>query len=303
MNQIFEVHYRELNEARQKYCRDNNIDIKKVFWKVSAEVKNLVEGKSSSTLTLVKSKPWTNEQFQIGILVLKYMYNSIFELSPEKVDALWEENKDNGGKDFLEATGTKGLVDKIVAESLYNSKARQNFKDCLLDTKKFILKTIYPEYYRATYNDKYDIINDVINADEDTIHNLKTLGKIKTTVVNNRSVQMGTVVDEILYEAFEANFKIRNGICSFEDKLKFLSEHKSNHLKQMSFIKIMNNRGCYASPLDFYYLNSPKEMQDLYFKDYKILRSKSQKKDEISEVLNTYLDYKKNHEGDYDFEY
>ena len=280
--------YKVLRQRREDYCKSHGIHKTKIINMVLPEVINLIKGKSSSTLPLTKTKPWTNEQYYVGMAVLGYMFDNIVRLPPEKIDALWEEDRANNGKNFLESTGTKSLVDKIISESLCNSVERKKFKDCLLDSKKFILKSLYPEYYKATYNEKYNVIDDLVNADEETINNLKLVGKVKTTVTNNRSVQMGNVVDELIYEAFEGNFKARQGIVDFKDKLIFLSNAKQYHLKQMSFIKIMNNRGCYASPLDFYYLNSPKELQDKYFDEYKELRDSTQKKDEITDILNEY---------------
>lgn len=280
--------YDSLKRRRENYCEAHNIHKTKIISKVLPEVVGLVKGKSSSSLPLSKTKSWTKEQYYIGVAVLSYMFDNVAGLSPEKVDALWEEDRINNGKSFLESTGTKSLVDKIISESLCNSVERQKFKDCLLDSKKFILKTLYPEYYKATYNEKYDVINDLVNASEDTIRNLKVVGKTKASISSNRSIQMGAVVDELILEAFEGNFKARQGIVNYKDKLIFLSQAKHFHLKQMSFIKIMYNRGCYASPLDFYYLNSPKELQDTYFEDYKKLREHSQKKDEITEILDEY---------------
>lgn len=277
--------YEELRENRAKFCRDHGVPQKMVM----IEAKNLVlNGRTSSNFTTKKTKGWSDTEYYCALSVLKYMFDEIYMLSPEKIDALWQYEESYGTYKFLEATVTKTLIDKILSESLNRRKACEILKDCLLNEKKFILKSLYPDYYSATYNNTYDIFNDVINADGITLRDLKTNGKPRSKASHNKTYSMGNIVDSILMEAFEANFSAREKIIDYKDKLLFLAQYKKNHINQLPFFKILKSRTCYASALDFYYLNSSEELQTKYFTTYFNLRNQYQKNDICTTFFQAY---------------
>lgn len=269
----------EIKIKRLEFCKEHGINPRKIM---IASRELITKGRVNSTINTNKMKKWTNKELWVAIGTLQYMFQEIYNLSPEQVDALWPTKKD-AERMFLEETVTKSLVNKICEEA-----PKDVIKNCLFNNKKIILKMIFPEYYDQTYS-HYDILEDVINAKQDTLFDLRMAGKYKGTVKSNKNNNKGKLVDEIILEGIEANFNIREKIYNYPDKLLFLSQAKVNHFKDLGFMKIIQGRGFYSSALDFYYMNSPKELQKRYFEYYKTLRGESQKKDAITEIMNNIL--------------
>ncbi len=274
--------YQLLKDKRMEYCKKYHINPIHITG-VSKDL--ILKGRTSANvLDMNKVNSWKKSDFNLAIATLRYMYSEIFDLSPEKIDALWLDDEDS---QFLLSTATRTLVDKIISECSSNIQ-----KDCLFNSKKIVLRLVYPEYYKATYNNKYDVLTDIINADGKTLRDLKVAGKSKTTLIKNKKDNKGTLVDELILEGLEVNFEAREKVFDYSEKLKFLANIKENHLNSLGVIKILKGRGCYASALDFYYLNSPIEKQKEYFSEYVKLRKNSQKEDEITEILNRFKENK-----------
>lgn len=274
--------YELLRKKRFEFCEAHNIIPKKLV--STAKELMLIGRTSKDTINLNKMNAWSDSQYYTAIGALRYIFEEIYDLSPEKIDALWRDEDKEAEKNFLNAVGIKGLVDKIVSES----PSKNNIlKDCLFNKKKIILKLAYPDYYKATYREKYDVIEEVLNATGTTYKDLLTAARSKNLVSNNKSMSMGKEVDNLIMEALEANFKAREKIIDYKDKLTFLAAYKKNHLNSFSIYKILNQRGCYSSLLDFYYLNSSVQNQIKYFNEYIELRDKYQKEDCLSEIIKT----------------
>lgn len=271
----------KIKEKRLEYCKEYNINPRKIMT-ISREL--ITKKRVNNTLDTNKMRSWNKNDLNIAIITLKYMYEEIYNLSPEQVDALWKDNKEDERK-FLDATVTKSLVLKIISES-----SKETLKDCLFNNKKIILKTLYPEYYNHTYNSKYNILTDVINADATTIRDLRAAGRFKAAIKGSKHNNNGALVDEIIKEGIEANFDIREKIRNYPDKLLFLAQSKQNHFKDLGLMRLIESRGCYASALDFYYLNSSEDLQKEYFYDYLDLRNQYQKRDDISFIINQVAD-------------
>lgn len=267
----------KIKEKRLEYCKEYNINPRKIMT-ISREL--ITKKRVNNTLDTNKMRSWNKDDLNVAIVTLKFMFEEIYGLSPEQVDALWKDNKEDERK-FLDTTVTKSLVLKIISES-----PKEVLKDCLFNNKKIILKTLYPEYYNHTYCSKYDVLVDVINASPTTIRDLRAAGRFKATIKGNKHNNNGTLVDEIIKEGIEVNFDIREKIRSYPDKLLFLAQSKQNHFKDLGLMRLIEARGCYASALDFYYLNSPEELQKEYFYDYIKLRNQYQRKDDVSNIIN-----------------
>lgn len=282
METDIEEKYKLLRQRRLKYCKEHNINPRRIM----VATKELITKGRTGELDMNKMHPWTKEDFNVGIGVLKYMYEEIYELSPEKVDALWRLDK-GLESEFLVSTVTKNLVEKIVSES-----SDKILKECLFNDKKIILKMMYPEYYLLTYNNKYDVMTDIVNASGYTLRDLKDAGRSKTAIKGNKSNSKGRLVDSLILEGFEAYFNAK-GVYDYSDKLFTLSRAKAEKINKLGMIKVLENRGCYASALDFYYLNSPVNFQKEHFREYIRLRKTSQKQDEITNLLNCFSNNRK----------
>jgi len=101
-----------------------------------------------------------------------------------------------------------------------------------------------------------------------------------------KSYNHGEGVDKIVYKAMKDCLPIF--IMDTDTMFKALALPKENDFYKYGFAKIIEARGCYDSPLDFYFLNSPMEYQIEHFEEY--LNAREYAKLPHSKILDTYVE-------------
>lgn len=196
---------------------------------------------------------------------------------------------------------------------------------CLFDQKRIVFATVYPEYYNEKFSEfepmeifyaKGDLKGALVRAAkicnpdagvETGLQNNDGTFK-KVNVRNGVKKTYGKFVDKILFDAIEKVFDASK--CD-EDELRDDGFPKDDTYKRMEWfgyfknwkniseknmpgcIAIIKERGCYACPLDFYFLNMPPEKQLEYVDDFMYIRNKANIPQEP--MLNRlYMIYKEN---------
>lgn len=80
----------EIKIKRLEFCKEHGINPRKIM---IASRELITKGRVNSTINTNKMKKWTNKELWIAIGTLQYMFQEIYNLSPEQVDALWPTKK------------------------------------------------------------------------------------------------------------------------------------------------------------------------------------------------------------------
>lgn len=157
-------------------------------------------------------------------------------------------------------------------------------REAMFDNKKILFRLCWPEYYKEHYAipKAMDIFNctgelkgnlvraSAIKDFEDEPEQEKKIlqnGKFSTAKKERKRVyNHGQEVDDIIY------WSMKQILPLFEMKTKdlYLSLAKPREAgwSKYGFVKVIEARGCYPTPLDFYFLNSPMEYQVDHIDEY-----------------------------------
>ncbi len=231
----------------------------------------------------------------------KYIIEEIMELTPAEYDAIYNTA-------FNQRSVLDHIIRKIVATAPY-----EVIKETLFDKKKTLFRVCWPEYYKTTYKTPtvYDIFNatgDIKNAlshagaikdtENKTLKQQLNNGKFSTSKERKRNYNRGAEVDKILYDAMSQMLPLYE--MTTPELYLCLAKPKEAGWSYFGFVKIIASRGCYPSPLDFYFWNSPQEYQWEHFEEYLEAREKAKlKKLPIIELFKKAYFIKKENEYEY----
>lgn len=166
-------------------------------------------------------------------------------------------------------------------------------QECAFIRKRLLFKMVYPEFYKDNFK---EILPEEIFfvSGEDKASLARAAKPVVNKIEGNEVVNSdGAIVDRIIMNTIQETFKIVGitdpvqimEILTNKKQLKEISkkiqdEPKSSNSsaknsKVPGCLSIINERKCYPSYLDFYFLNLPKEEQLFAVDDYIAIRNKA----------------------------
>lgn len=211
-------------------------------------------------------------KLQLMIEAVKYLIEDVMGLTPEEYDAIYSTA-------LNQKTTLHHAIRKIA-----NAASPTILREAMFDNKKILFRLCWPEYYKEHYAipKAMDIFNctgelkgnlvraSAIKDFEDEPEQEKKIlqnGKFSTAKKERKRVyNHGQEVDDIIY------WSMKQILPLFEMKTKdlYLSLAKPREAgwSKYGFVKVIEARGCYPTPLDFYFLNSPMEYQVDHIDEY-----------------------------------
>ena len=223
-----------------------------------------------------------NKQKNYAVLVeaTRYIVEEIMGLTPAEYDAIYSA-----------ALNQKACIDYAARKIVQGASAAIN-AEALFDAKKTLFRICWPDYYRETYKKPQprdifyaqgEIKSALIRAGRVRLFNDATdgvgidilqNGRFSTKKKERRRVyNHGDEVDKIVYWAMDAIFSQIEITTS--DLFDSLANPKKHGWDSYGFTDIIEGRGCYPSPLDFYMLNSPQDYQLAHIEEYIAAREKA----------------------------
>ena len=213
-----------------------------------------------------------NESLSVLVATFKEIVN-ICNLTVEEYNRSWSVaiNK----KMFLE-----NISRKITALASDEDK-----EECAFQRKRLLFKIVYPDYYKENFNPikPYDLIHVGGEDKASLVRAAKPLIN-KEEKENTEITSDGAIVDRIIMKAINAGFKTSD-VTDKIQIMKNLTDEKAirdlgdSSAGQKSSLPgcfhIINERKCYDSYIDFYFLNLPKEEQLLYVDDFMKIREEA----------------------------
>lgn len=196
----------------------------------------------------------------------------------------------------------KNLANLIVKTAPEEVKIK-----CLFNYKRILFASVYPDFYEKVFpqiesSDIYYCSGDIksslkkasmirldsLRDGEELTDQKKKDGTYKKERASKAKGLHGKQIDELLYHALDEILTV-NGMEEFVDKLDFLATVKSFYNSQNTqmpgIYSIIEARGCYDSPLDFYMLNSPVDIQHENFFEYIKIRRQAQGTNELLDMI------------------
>lgn len=211
---------------------------------------------------------------------VKYIVEEVMELTPEEYDAIYSNTLNQ-----------KAHIDYAIRRIVEGADRTTNRKAMFI-SKQTLFAIVWPEYYNLHYEEPNPWA--IFNASGEIKSGLLRAGKprnvrdevegvglrqnkngdfveepAKKRTVSNH----GDEVDAIVYWAMKEVFEHIE--IPTKDLFQSLADPKAFGWSKLGFVKIIAERKCYASPLDFYFLNSPPKWQEKYMYDYRDAREKA----------------------------
>lgn len=229
----------------------------------------------------------SEQRKSLNIETLRFIVTEVYKLSPEQMDSIW-------ANDVIIRMNVTSLVKEIVSDATDSLK-----EATLFNTRLIVLHECFPEYYKCTYPETYDVI-DVIQASGSTLKTLCKAGRVDADRLSLKlssadypkkraaigSGTSGEIVDKIAYNALSVFLKTATSTDDIGEHLEALAHPSILKIKSLGVTKVINARGCWKSLLDFYYLNSSAAAQTIFFEKYKRLRMETQEYDAISAFMD-----------------
>ncbi len=268
-----------LQRSKEKYEKSEGMVDKYLISHVKNRLFSCYDGTAMSKLP-------PSQRYRLNIETFHFIVTEVYKLSPKQLDAIWSY-------EVLVHMNLSSLVKEI------DEDAPDEVKEATLFNRRFIiLHECFPEYYRSTYPERYDV-RDVIDASGATLKRLCKAGRVDTKKISaicskdenskkakGGSRNSGEIVDKIAYNALNVFLKTALKTDDIKEHLTALAYPKLLKLKSLGVSKVIISRGCWSSLLDFYYLNSPPAIQTMFLKDYCKLREETQEYDAISAFLD-----------------
>ena len=152
-------------------------------------------------------------------------------------------------------------------------------EECAFQRKRMLLKMVYPEYYEANYEKirPYELF--FVNGENKAC--LARAAKPSPDNEDNTKSSDGAIVDRLIFNAINESFakiditdklKIMQ-IISDEKKIRAIANPTPMQKNTVpGCFSIINERQCYKSYLDFYFLNMSKEDQLFLVDDFMQIR-------------------------------
>lgn len=253
------------------------------------------------------------EPLQDLVLTLRFIVEKMCGLTPEEFDSVYSTRTNK--KIHVENLTRK--ISEMVSDDVKEK--------CFFEQKRIIFATVYPEYYKQKFADFK--AEDIFNAKGDLKGALVRAARIcnpdagvdtslenndgsfkKVNIRNGVKKTYGKFVDKIIFNAIDE--VLENSLKEDEDELRDDGFLKDSTYKKMEYLAssknykspdktkygcfaIIDERGCYACYLDFYFLNMPPEKQLEYVDDFMYIREKAKiQKEPMLDML--YDIYKEN---------
>lgn len=243
--------------------------------------------------TIFGTSKMKSEQNQLDIMVktLRFIVEEMCGLTPEQFATIYSTKTNK--KIHVENLTRK--ISEVVSDEVKEK--------CLFEQKRIIFATAYPEYYREKFSDfkpdeifyaKGDLKGALVRAaricnpdagfDTSLQNNDGTFKKVN--IRNGVKKTYGRFVDKIIFNAIEGVFD--QSKKPEKEEYRYDGFPKDEVYRRMEYfvnnkwkgadkvpgcISIIKERGCYAHPLDFYFLNMPPEKQLEYVDDFMYLRN------------------------------
>lgn len=229
---------------------------------------------------------------------VKYIVEEVMGLTPEEYDALYSTT-------LNQKAAISHAIRKIV-----NNAPTSVITGALFDNKAILFKMCWSDYYDKKY--KKPTAMDIFNATGEVKGNLVRAGRVKELPSDNmerrilqngkfssavqerkRAYNHGAEVDKVLYWAMS------NILPLFEMKTSelflTLAKPRLAGWSRYGFVKVIEARECYPTPLDFYMWNSPVEYQMEHFEEYITAREKAKVPhlEALDNICKAYTEWKK----------
>lgn len=144
--------------------------------------------------------------------------------------------------------------------------------ECCFDSKRILFKSVFPEYYEENFPKIIDV--DIFFASGELKSGMKHRARpLNEFEMDNKSrrVNYGNEIDKIIYDNVrsllmeKSNYDYKDVMFFFSNWELLVNNAKS---KKPGFYEIIEERGCYEHPLDFFFFNSPFEEQVKYMDEY-----------------------------------
>lgn len=276
--------FKNINERRKSYTEHDGITDKYLI----AHVKNLLFSCCDKT---VMAKLSESQKHQLDVDTFHFIVTEVLCLTPEQLDSIWS------------ARALVKMNLSSVAKDIFDNASDELKEATLFNKKLIVLHECFPDYYWCRYPERYNV-EDVICAKGTVLKDLSKAGRVNAEKVGmkmsgkradtkDNTGSSGEIVDRIAYHALNVYLKSYLATPNIEEHLYVLARPNAHRIKSLGVSKIIAARGCWASLLDFYYLNSSQAAQTLFFHVYRSLRAETQEYDAITAYLNevaAYLD-------------
>lgn len=239
---------------------------------VIGAVKNLTFDNTQSTTVQTDNPTTKAKNYDIIVNSIKFIVEVVMGLTPKEYDSIYS-NKLN----------KQARIEYAIRKVVDGADMSIN-KRTLFVSKQTLFAIVWPDYFKAHYAKPHPW--QIFNADGEIKSGFIRAGKPRNDKdpeegvgrdellngdFSNRqrrrtAMNHGDEVDQMLYWAMSEMFSK----IEIPTKQLFLSlaNPKAYGWNKYGFVKILEARKCYPSPLDFYFLNSPKDFQEEYVYDY-----------------------------------
>ena len=261
--------YNKIEATSDRYQEDHD-------WSIQTDVVRAI-----ARIICGSSKASSNsERLDVQIATFKHIVSDFCGLSVEEFCSLYSTA-------FCKKIKTENIGRKITAQAPDSIK-----KECLFDQKRMLFKMVYPEYYDRAFPNISAV--EIFLASSELKSNLVRAGRIYDE--DGEKTGYGEIVDEIVHNAITEVMKM-SGNTNTVDIMRLLANTKGLRASEEGVpgcFSIIEERGCYACPLDFYFLNLKPSDQLFVIDDYMKIRKEFRIKPEplIDKLYQVYLDNK-----------
>lgn len=221
----------------------------------------------------------TSKTGKLGIIQesVKYIVEQVMELTPAEYDAIYST-----------VLNQRATIDHAIRK-IVNSAPSSVVTETLFNNKAILFKMCWPEYYEehfpkptpmqvfnATGETKGDLIRagKIKELPEDEEKKLLSNGRFSSAKKERKRVyNHGKEVDKVVYWAMTSILPLFE--MTTPQLFLGLAKPRSAGWSRYGFVKIIEARGCYPTPLDFYMWNSPAEWQLEHVDEYMEARKKA----------------------------
>lgn len=240
---------------------------------ISAAKRLIFEDHQSDELDTTKTGRLSNVQAAV-----RYIVEEVMELTPLEYDAIYSTSLNQ-----------RVTLDHAIRKIINEAPSRV-VTETLFDNKATLFKMCWPEYYEEHYSKPTAM--QIFNATGEVKGNLVRAGRAKELPKEEESAKLldngkfssakkerkrtynhGEEVDKVVYWSMKSILPLFEMKTS--DLFLSLAKPRSAGWSRYGFVKIIEARGCYPSPLDFYMWNSPVEYQLDHIEEYMEAREKA----------------------------
>lgn len=263
----------EIEEAKSAYSKipkwlEENKNVINRKQKVGNDGK--VEEKRPSLFPCVKAMLFNQsklkgQQYEDLCASVRYIVEEVMRISPS---TFYNTYDTKFMKEHKMYPGITSLIEQTPPEIQ---------KECYFNHKDIVFRTVWPEFYEKNIANEItsrDIVY-ATNSKKDMFKsNILRAGQVKNIIKKDKGSKFGDLVDEMLFDAIQEHFLV-GGICSTIPEIFLLlgdiSNPSNKNAEETGGNDIAISRG-YKSILDFFYLNLPEQMQEIYGMPYLDIR-------------------------------